>query len=262
MGYIDIVKNEYIKEILHKGIRDDGRKFMQYRSIRASVGTIPNAEGSAEVNIGNTKVLAGIKIDVDTPMPDKPEEGNLIVSAELLPLASPDYDIGPPSPAAIELARVVDRGIRAANILDTQSLFIEKDKVWSVFIDIYVLNYDGNLFDASTLSAVAALLHTRQPKYEEEKVIREGTLPKLKTNGMVTSCTFGKINGNILLDPDGSEESIMDTRLTIANDENNNIKAMQKGLHGTFSIKEVESMIDTTFEKSKDLRSVLSSLEN
>ncbi len=256
MTKISAVKGEYIAELLNKGIRDGPRGFMEYRNIKIVQGLLQHAEGSAQVDIGNTKVLVGIKLDVGTPMPDKPNEGNLMVNAELLPLASADYDAGPPSPESIEFARVVDRGIRAANVIDLPSLFIEEDKVWSVFADIYVLNYDGNLFDAGTLAVMAALMNTRVPKYENEEVIREGQLPKLKVTGMVTSCTYAKIDDKIILDPTGAEESVMDARLTITNDEKY-IRAMQKGLSGSFSYEEIDSLIEKTFEKSKELRQIL-----
>ncbi len=250
---IRAVTEDYIKDLLTNGIREDGRDPAEYRKIVIKPGVIPNAEGSAQVTIGNTKVLVGVKIGIGSPMHDKPEDGNIITSAELLPVASPHYETGPPSPEAIELARVIDRGIRAANMVDTKSLFIEAEKVWEVYTDIYVINYDGNLFDAGTLAAVTALSTARMPKYESEKVIREGNLEKFKVNNLVTSCTFAKISGSILLDPDGNEESCMDGRLTITNDQNA-VRAMQKGLLGAFSAKELENLMDITFDKSKEFR--------
>ncbi len=247
---------EYIHELLGKGIREHDRGNWDYRDIAIEINKVPHAEGSAQVDIGSTKVLAGVKIDVGMPLPDKPDEGALITGAELLPLAAAEYETGPPSPEAIEFARVVDRGIRAAEVIDLGSLFIEKDKVWTVFVDIYVLNYDGNLFDAGTLAATSALLSARMPKYEDGKVTREGKLAKLKTNGITTSCTFAKVGGKLLLDPNANEEEIMTTRLTVANDENV-VRAMQKGLSGSFTFEEIEKMIDTTFEKSKYLRGIV-----
>jgi len=118
MQSINSIKSTYIKELLNNGVRS-GRGLFDYRNISVVRDIIPNAEGSAQVDLGATKVLVGVKLDIDEPMPDKPNEGNIITSAELLPLASADFDTGPPSPEAIELARVVDRGIRAANVIDT-----------------------------------------------------------------------------------------------------------------------------------------------
>ena len=260
MAKISAVKGEYIVELLSKGIRDGPRKFMDYRKITISQGLLPNAEGSAQVDLGNTKVLVGIKMGVGEPMPDKPKEGNLMVNAELLPLASADYDAGPPSPESVEFARVVDRGIRAAGTIDLSSLFIEKDKVWRIFVDIYVLNYDGNLFDAGTLAVMAALLNTKMPRYENDAVVREGEMPKLKIGSIVTSCTYAKLGDKIIIDPTGAEESVMDARLTVTNDEQY-IRAMQKGLNGAFSYAEIENLLEKTFEKSKELRKVLEGLK-
>ncbi len=247
---------EYILELLGKGMREYERGPFDYRKITLEMGKIPHAEGSALVSIGDTKVLAAVKIAVGTPLPDKPDEGALVTGAELLPLASAEYETGPPSPSSIEFARVVDRGIRAAGVVDTEALFIEKDKVWTAYVDLYVLNYDGNLFDAGTLAATAALRSAKMPKYENEEVIREGNLPKIKSNGSVTSCTFAKVGDKLLLDPNGNEEEIMTTRLTVANDQDV-VKAMQKGESGSFSFSEIKEMIDTTFEKSKQLRDIL-----
>lgn len=245
---------EYIKELLSKGSREDGRKSNDFRKYTIEKGTMPNAEGSATVNLGYTRVIAGVKVVLGSPMKDRPNEGNMAMSAELLPLASPDFETGPPSPEAIELARVVDRGIRAANIIDLPKLFIEEEKVWDVYTDLYVLNFDGNLFDACTLAATTAILSARMPKYENEQVIREGNLGKLPLTGnMVTSCTFGSVAGNMILDMNANEESFASARLTIANDENV-VRAMQKGLEGSFTEKEVADMLEVTFEKSKELR--------
>jgi exosome complex RNA-binding protein Rrp42 (RNase PH superfamily) len=48
----------------------------------------------------------------------------------------------------------------------------------------------------------------------------------------------------------------MDTRMTVATDEDN-VRAMQKGLRGGFSVKEVEEMIDISFNKHKELKDII-----
>ncbi len=253
---ISTITEQYIRERLTKGVRENGRGMMSFRDINLEIGKIPNAEGSAEINLGNTKVLVGIKMDVGEPMRDKPDEGSIMTGAELLPLAHHSYDAGPPSAEAVELARVVDRGIRAANIIDVKKLFIEEGKSWNVFIDLYVLNYDGNLFDSATLAAVAALYNSRMPKYEGEKVIREGNLEKLPIGNLATSCTYAKVAGTTVLDTDGSEEDFADVRMTISNDEKH-VRAMQKGLGGAFTPGEVDKLVEASFEKSKELRKII-----
>ena len=253
MDAIDIVKVNYIKELLAKKTREDGREMLAMRPIKVARGMIEHAEGSAQADIGATRVMAGVKLMVEAPMRDTPNEGSLSVSAELLPLASADYETGPPSPESIEFARVVDRGIRAGECLDLASLFVEEEKVWCVYVDLYVLNYDGNLFDAGSLAAMSALLKTRMPKYEDGKVIREDITGPLKINNVITSTTFAKVGNTILLDPTRNEQDATDARLTIATDDDN-IRAMQKGLSGSFSQKEVEELVEESFKKHKELK--------
>lgn len=250
MEAFDLVKTQYIKELIAKKMREDGRKMDQFRPARITTGVISHAEGSAQVDLGNTRVLVGVKIQIEEPMPDTPKQGNLMVSAELLPLAHEEFESGPPSPQSVELARVVDRGIRAAECIDLEAFFIEEGKVWTAFIDLYVLNYDGNLFDAATLAAVSALYTAHMPGYDAEKKVADYTKKAgpLKMKGMVASTTFAKIDNQIVLDPNIHEENTADTRLTIVTD-GKNVRAMQKGLGGAFTPKEIESLVDVSLQK-------------
>ncbi|HUC38654.1 MAG TPA: hypothetical protein VL944_00810 [Candidatus Acidoferrum sp.] len=253
MDAIDVVKSNYIRELLSRGIREDMRKVSDFRNISIKSGLIQNAEGSAQVDLGNTRVLAGVKLDIGEPREDEPNDGTVAMSAELLPLASADYESGPPSPESIELARVVDRGIRAGKCVDTADLFIEEGKAWNVYLDVYVLNYDGNLFDASEIAAMAALINTKVPAYEDGKEIREKRIKALKIDNVVTSTTFAKINGSLLLDPDGNEDAAASARMTIATD-GQFIRAMQKGLGGSFSKKEIAEMAEMSLGKHHELK--------
>ena len=51
-----------------------------------------SAEGSAKVTMGDTVVVAGVKMEFGQTYPDTPDEGSIMVSAELLPLSSPEYE--------------------------------------------------------------------------------------------------------------------------------------------------------------------------
>ena len=85
-----------------------------------------------------------------------------MITAEFSPMASELFEKGPPSIEAIELARIIDRGIRESEVIDVKKLCIkEGEKVWSVMIDLYPMNNGGNLIDACALAAMAA---PRPPK--------------------------------------------------------------------------------------------------
>jgi len=257
VSILDEVKKEYIRDLVAKGRRADGRQFDELRkAISVERSIIPNAEGSARVHWGKTQVLVGIKMGVGAPFPDRPDEGVLSTNAELLPLASPVFEMGPPDANSIELARVVDRGIRSSNVIDLKSLFIEENKVWNVFVDIYVLDHDGNLIDASALAAMAALQCTRIPKYENGNIVYGEYSGNLNVTTKCVATTFAKIGSNILVDPTSDEELAMDARLTISTTPTH-VCAMQKGAPGGFTKDELLNLIDKAFEKGNELRALL-----
>lgn len=257
-----MLNKDYILSLLDKGLRVDGRKFVEYRAIKIETGvSSKSADGSAKVTIGDTEVIAGVKLEVGEPYPDTPNEGAIMVNVELVPLASPEFESGPPDIASIELARVVDRGIRESNALDFKKLCIkEKEKVWLVFIDIYPLNDCGNLFDASALAALAALKNTRFPKYDkkEEKIIyEEKTEESFNIEKLPVSCTLIKIKDKIIVDPNPEEEMAMEARLTVATLGDGSICAMQKGGPKPLSVEDASKMIDLAIEKGEELRKLL-----
>ena len=255
MTLIPIIKRDYICKLAAEGKRIDGRKFDEYRKIEIETNVVNKAEGSARVKIGNTQVLAGIKMDVGEPYPDSPESGVLTTAAELIPLASPDFEAGPPRENAIELARVVDRGVRESEVVELDKLCLEPgEKVWIVFIDIHILDYDGNLFDAASLDSLAALSTATGPAARLE-VGEDYPLP-LKAPPI--SCTSVKFDNFVVIDPSLDEEEIADSRLTVATDNNGDIRAMQKGLNGSFTKEEIKKVIKASLDNGREIRKQLS----
>ena len=254
MSITSSIKRDFLEKLAKENKRADGRKLDEFRDIEIEVGLVSKAEGSARVKIGNTQVITGIKMDVGEPYPDSPESGVMTTAAELIPMASPDFEAGPPRENAIELARVVDRGIRESEIIEVDKLCIEpEEKVWIVFIDIHVLDYDGNLFDAASLAALAALMTTTVPA-ERFEVGKDYPLP-LKEPPV--SCTSIKFNDVIIMDPSLDEEEIADARLTVATDTKGDIRAMQKGLNGSFTVDEIKKIIKASIDNGKKIREQL-----
>jgi len=257
-----------IKEFLKEDKRFDNRSLRDFRNIEIETGISKNAEGSAKVKIGNTEVVVGVKVDLVEPYTDHEDEGTLITSCELLPLSSPKFEYGPPKIDAIEIARIVDRGIRESGFIDFKKLCIKKgEKVYGVFIDLYSINNDGNLTDAFCLAAVSALLTAKMPKYDAKtEKIKYGEFlnkPLPLTKKIPITITFHKIGAKIITDPVIEEEESSEARLTLAltNDEEILINAVQKGEAETFTEKEVGEIIDMATEKFKDLEKVIKKLK-
>ncbi len=254
-----ISNKETITQLADKDKRLDGRGLEEYRKpIRIETNISWTAEGSARVQIGETVVMAGVKLSIEKPYNDTPEEGGIMINAELLPLSSPEYEPGPPGIKAIELARVIDRGIREAKALDMKKLCIRPgEKAWFVIIDIITINDAGNLFDAAGLAALTALKSARFPVVDEDtgaidyKKKTDQPLPLLKGPLPVT---VYKINGKFLVDPTSEEEEAYDARLTVASDERGILSALQKGGAVPVTIEEVSRMLDLALEKAKFLR--------
>jgi len=254
MTIVPSIKRDYIYKLAEQGKRTDGRKFDEYRKIEIETNVVNKAEGSARVKIGDTQVLTGIKMDVGEPYLDSPESGVLTTAAELIPLASPDFEAGPPRADAIELARVVDRGVRESEVVELEKLCLEPgEKVWVIFIDIHILDYDGNLFDAASLAALAALFTTKVPAARFEL----GEDYPLPLQEPPISCTSVKINNVVVLDPSIDEEEIADARLTVATDKNGDIRAMQKGLNGSFTREEIQKVIKASVDNGQEIRKLL-----
>ena len=250
----------HIIGLLNANTRLDGRKLTEYRKpIEVEHGIIKTAEGSARVKIGETEVIVGVKMEVGEPYPDTPDEGTIIVGAELLPLSNPEFELGPPGIQAIELARVVDRGIRESKAINFKNLCVTSgEKVWLLLIDICTLNDAGNLLDASSLAALAALKDARYPTFNGEKVdYKSKTDKKLPLEKYPIAVTVIKIGDKFIVDPDTDEEKVIDARLTVSSIEDGTLCALQKGGDFPLTEHEISQMLDIGIEKGKELRHYL-----
>jgi len=255
------IKYSAILSVISRGFHIDRRPLLEYRPITIETNVVPNAEGSALVRLGNTQVIAGVKMEIGTPFPDTPNEGVLIVNAEFVPAAAPTFEPGPPDENAIELARVIDRSLREPRAIALDKLaIIPGKKVWIIYLDIYVLDHDGNLLDASMLAAMSALATTRIPKIVSvnpetgevvvDKKVREEKLP---LNKFVATVTVNKIENYLLVDPVQEEESIASARLAISVSDDGAIVGMQKMGMGFFTEDEVKKAIEIALDKARSL---------
>lgn len=245
----------YASDLLLSEKRLGGRKIDEYRKIEIRQDIADKAEGSAMVRLGMTKIIAGVKIEIATPFPDTPNEGTLVVNAEFTPLASPEFETGPPGEDATELARVVDRGIRESKCIDLEKLCITpREKVLCIYVDIHIINHDGNLIDCAFLASLAALMNTRIPKLENDRMVRgdfEKDLPVLYKPIEVTVC---KVYDKFILDPTFEEEAVVESKLTVCIRDDDKVCALQKQGPKELSMEDIKKMIEIAMDKSRELR--------
>ena len=257
-----IVNHKAIRRMLNENQRLDGRTMTEFRkNISIQPDIYETAEGSARVIIGETEVVAGVKLSLEKPFNDTPNQGGIVVNVELRPLSHPDYEGGPPSINAIEMARVIDRGIRESHAIDFKKLCIKPgEQAWFILIDLISINDAGNLYDASSLAVLSALKNTVLPAFNKELGVvdyKVKTKKGLPINKETITVTLGLIGDSILVDPTKGEEAVVDSRLSVAIDKTGKISALQKGGSVPLSQEKILDMVDLAIEKSLELRKLV-----
>lgn len=251
------ITGDRIKKYLKEGKRFDGRGLEEFRELIIEKDVSCKAEGSVRVKLGKTEVIVGIKMAPSEPYADSPASGNLMVTAEMLPLSSPRFESGPPKIEAIEWARVTDRGLRESGFVDFDKLCIkEGEKVWTVFVDVYSINDDGNLMDAATIGAIAAMKLARIPKYdlENNKILHdELSDEKLPlTDHVPVAISVHKLGDSLIVDPTREEEDISETRVTIGSSKGI-ISSLQKSNSQALDIDEIKKVFEIATKVSEEI---------
>lgn len=116
------------------------------------------------------------------PFGDRQSEGILFINVEFSPMASPAFERGRPGEAAVSVARLIERSFKEGRAVDLESLCVlSGQKVWSLRVDLHVLDHDGNVVDACALAALGALSSFRRPEVEvrgQELIIHPKTVSK------------------------------------------------------------------------------------
>jgi len=260
---VEQLRKQQMLEALSREKRLDGRNFDSYRDLEIEIGIIDKASGSARVKLGNTEVIAGIKVETGEPFEGLENKGALIMSAEVLPTASAHIEPGPPDEEAIELSRVVDRGVRESKMLDLDKLSLIPGKiVYTIFVDCSIINSDGNLLDATSYAVVAALLTCKLPVFivQDDKVVDTGDIMPPPITTIPISVTAVRIGDSVLLDPAMEEEACMDARLTITTQSDGDFVALQKGFAGPFTISQILQSTEIARVKGEEIRSKMKGL--
>ena len=260
---VEHLRKQQMWDAISRGKRLDERNLDETRPIEIELDTIKKANGSARVKLGNSEVIAGVKVETGEPFEGLENKGALILSAEILPTASPYVEPGPPDEDTIELARVVDRGIRESEMIDLERLVLVPGKtVYTIFVDCSIINADGNLFDATSFAAVSALASSKIPVFEMQdgKVIDTGNTQRPPVTTLPVSITAVRIADSVILDPTAEEEACMDARITITTNSNGDFTAIQKGSTGAFKVEQLKTAAGIARIKGENVRAKLQEL--
>lgn len=214
-------EKKFTEDCLIENLRVDGRAFDEFRELKIQFGS---DWGSCHVALGKTQVLAQVSCEVQVPKSTRPSEGILYVNLELSPLAAPQFEVGRPSDLSVQLNRLLEKCIKDSKAVDLESLCIKvNEKVWAFRVDCNVLNDEGNIVDAASIAALAALAHFRRPDVTcdgEEVIIhtyaQRDSIPTVIHHYPVCVSYAIFNNGDIILaDPTLLEDQVSEAQLTI-----------------------------------------------
>ncbi|KAK4441440.1 Exosome complex component RRP45B [Sesamum alatum] len=230
-------EKKFIETALLSDLRIDGRGPFDYRNVTIQFGS---EDGSSEVQLGQTRVMGFVTSQLVQPYRDRPNEGALAIFTEFSPMADPSFEAGRPGEFAVELGRIIDRGLRESRAVDTESLCVVAGKwVWSIRLDLHILDNGGNLVDAANIAALAALLTFRRPECTlggedgQEVIIHQPEVREplpLIVHHLPIAVTFGFIGNEstVVIDPSHFEEAVMGGKLTATLNTNGDVCAIQK----------------------------------
>ncbi|XXG50761.1 hypothetical protein AAC387_Pa02g4698 [Persea americana] len=230
-------EKKFIEQALVSDLRVDGRRPFDYRRLTIKFGS---EDGSSEVQLGQTHVMAFVTSQLVQPYRDRPNEGALSIFIEFSPMADPSFEAGRPGEFAVELGRIIDRGLRESRAVDTESLCVLAGKLaWAIRVDLHILDNGGNLVDAANVAALAALLTFRRPECTvggddgQEVIVHPPEVKEphpLIIHHLPVAVSFAFFgNGNIVvIDPSHKEEAVMGSRMTATMNTSGDVCAVQK----------------------------------
>jgi len=263
---------EFYRKFLVHSVRPDGRNLSKARKTTITAGSVKTACGSSFVKIGNTSVSAGVKAECGLAPPTTPgsestddtHSSHIYVNVELTPLCSPNFKPGKPSELSQYIATILNRLVRTTDLVDESVLRIEdkeeqskerKAMVWYLYVDMYCLDYDGNVFDACLIALLSALANVRLPaarvvsKDDNFTVVTTGEANiGLRLRHFPIPLTFAIFDEiYVLADPTAEEESLAGSTFTIIYNDKKEICSVLKPGGTTLS----DSTLKECMERAK-----------
>jgi ribonuclease PH len=190
------------------GSRFDGREPDQLRPVAITTKFIKHAEGSALIEVGDTKVICTVSVEERVP-PFLKGKGEGWITSEygMLPRATNtrmqrEASKGKQSGRTYEIQRLIGRSLRS--VIDLAAL--GERTLW---IDCDVIQADGGTRTASiTGSFVAVVEALRHLK-------KQGAFGELPIVDFVAATSVGRVGGEILLDLAYEEDSKAEVDMNI-----------------------------------------------
>jgi ribonuclease PH len=191
-----------------KNVRSDGRAADQLRPVTITPRYIKHAEGSALIEVGDTKVVCTVSVEDRVPQFLKGKgEGWITSEYGMLPRSTTtrsqrEASKGRPSGRTCEIQRLIGRSLRA--VVDMKALG-EK----TLWVDCDVIQADGGTRTASITGSFVALVEALR------ELKKRGAFTELPVTDFVAATSVGKIDGTVLLDLAYDEDSRAEVDMNI-----------------------------------------------
>lgn len=219
-------------------MRANNRKNNELRKINVTTNFNMHAEGSVLIEFGNTKVICNATIEEKVP-PFLRGKGQGWITAEyaMIPRATNtrnkrEVQNGKQSGRSVEIQRLIGRALRAC-------IDLEKLGERTITVDCDVIQADGGTRTASITGGYLAI------ELAITKLLKEGILETNPLISKVAAISVGKVNGEIMLDLDYSEDCRADVDMNIVmNNKNEFIEIQGTGENDTFNYSELLKFLD------------------
>ena len=180
--------------MIDNGVRLDGRKSNELRPITMKVGVLDNAQGSAYVEWGKNKVLAGVygPREMHPRRLQNPTEATVRLVYNMAPFSVDDRKRPGPDRRSVEISKISSEAL---------SNVVQGHKYPNAAIDVFVeiLQADAGTRCVGLTAASMALADAGIPMKD-----------------LVVACASGKIEGEVVLDLMKEEDNFGDCDLPLA----------------------------------------------
>ncbi len=189
-------------------MRPDGRAVDQLRKVTITPRYSKHAEGSALIEVGDTRVICTVSVeDRVPPFLKGGGEGWITSEYGMLPRSTGtrsqrEVSKGRASGRTHEIQRLIGRSLRA--VMDLRGL--GERTLW---VDCDVIQADGGTRTASITGAFVALVEALR------HMQKQGQVRELPIHDFVAATSVGKVAGTVVLDLDYKEDSTAEVDMNI-----------------------------------------------
>lgn len=257
--------------VLHgvqEDLRVDGRTRRDIRPIVVETDLVTHTSGSSHLRLANTDVLVGVKAEFYTPLPGRPREGRIEFFVDCSANATPEFEGRGGEDLATEISRALAHAYANPQVFDLEQLCVlEGQQCWVLFVDVLILEVGGNLFDAVSMAAKAALFTTRIPKVTVTAV--DGGQPEMElsddpydgnklnlTNAPVL-VTLSRIGNHCIVDPTPEEEACAASCLVLGVTGRGKVTTVKKTGSGSFNAQGMAEALKVGVEIGQEVNELL-----